>query len=76
MVIEYERTPVKRESDVEEVLFMFRDGEESLSSFLMDQDNQAKSNHTNYKLNVTRLKSHDRTKEEGERGKRTSTNKN
>jgi len=38
MVIEYERTPVKRESDVEEVLFMFRDREKSV--LLMEQDKQ------------------------------------
>jgi hypothetical protein len=38
MVIEYERTQVKRESDVEEVLFMFRDREKSV--LLMEQDKQ------------------------------------
>jgi len=38
MVIEYERTQVKRESDVEEVLFMFRDREKSVR--LMEQDKQ------------------------------------
>lgn len=38
MVIEYERTPVKRESDVEEVLFMF--GDRAKSVLLMEQDKQ------------------------------------
>ena len=38
MVIEYERTPVKRESDVEEVLFMFGDRRKSV--LLMEQDKQ------------------------------------
>lgn len=40
MVIEYEGTRVKRESDVEEVLFMFRRGESLF--LLMEQDNREK----------------------------------
>jgi len=40
MVIEYERTQVKRESDVEELLFMF--GDPGKSPHLMEEDNQKK----------------------------------